>query len=283
MKEEVIQRILTHCQTLTRHEVEKAIKDRKTSSGGLLTDAAATRLVAAEYGVEVKVRKSAPKIYIEKLVSGLNNVTITGRVLALGEIKQFSTANRQGQVARVTIADRTGRIKVILWNERAEATKMIQPGQIVRVIHGYVRRSKYGPMELNVGERGDLQVSPSDVVETDYPQIKNSEYFPSRIIDLKEGTNIHVLEGVIKTQPNLKEVTTKSGENVLVTSFELEDSTGKIWVSAWRKHAEKLAELNAGSKVVLKNTYVKRGFGSQLEINTRASTEIVLANKSARI
>jgi len=275
MKEEVIQRILTHCQTLTRHEVEKAIKDRKTSSGGLLTDAAATRLVAAEYGVEVKVRKSAPKIYIEKLVSGLNNVTITGRVLALGEIKQFSTANRQGQVARVTIADRTGRIKVILWNEKAEATKMIQPGQIVRVIHGYVRRSKYGPMELNVGERGDLQVSPSDVVETDYPQIKNSEYFPSRIIDLKEGTNIHVLEGVIKTQPNLKEVITKSGENVLVTSFELEDSTGKIRVSAWRKHAEKLAELNAGSKVVLKNTYVKRGFGSQLEINTRASTEIV--------
>ena len=275
MNEEVIQRILTHCRTLTRHEVEKAIKDRKTSSGGLLTDAAATRLVAAEYGVEVKVRKPAPKIYIEQLVSGLNNVTITGRVLTLGETKQFSTANRQGQVARVTIADRTGRINVILWNERAEITKMIQPGQIVRVLHGYVRRSKYGPMELSVGERGDLQVSPSDVVETDYPQIKNSEYSPSRIIDLKEGINIHVLEGVIKTQPNLKEVTTKSGENVLVTSFELEDSTGKIRVSAWRKHAEKLAELNAGSKVVLKNTYVKRGLGSQLEINTRASTEIV--------
>jgi ssDNA-binding replication factor A large subunit len=275
MKEEIIQRILTQCRTLTRHEVEKAIEDRKASSGGLLTDGAATRLVAAEYGVEVKVRKVAPKIYIEQLVSGLTNVTVTGKVLTVGETKQFSTVKRQGQVVRLTIADRTGRIAVVLWNERAETAKMVQLGQIVRVKHGYVRRSKYGPIELNVAERGDLQVSPSDVVETDFPQMKNSEHFPFRIIDLKEGSDVHVLEGMIKTQPTLKEVTTKSGEKVPVTSFELEDSTGKIRVSAWRKHAEKIAELNAGSKVVLKNTYVKRGLRNQLEITTRASTEIV--------
>lgn len=273
--EEAIMSILTRCPNLTRQDVEERIRERKTASGGLLTESSAARLVAAEYGVKIKLRRSSPKLYIEQLVSGLNNVTATGRVSALGKSKSFSRRNGQGQVAHLTIADKTGKIRVVLWNEKVELINQIHLDQVIRVEHSYVRKSKYGQNELHVGQRGNIQIAPDSCIEADFPPIETFEASCPRIGDLREGTRIDIIHGTVKTEPNLKEVTTRLGDKVLLASFELEDQTGKIRVSAWEEHARRIAELTMGSKVTFKNAHVKRGFGNQLEIITRASTQIV--------
>lgn len=374
--EEIVQHILLHCQDLTRGEVVKAIEMKKAASSGFLTDEAAARLVAAELGVEIKLKETLPKIHIHQLVSGLNDVTVSGRVLNVNKPHSFQRSDGKGQVARLLIADKTGCIQVVLWNDKAELAREIRPRQIVKVLHGYVRKSRGGEMELHVGQRGDVQIAPGDVEDHDFPSIKEflekianisevhrrvnvegriQTMYPAstfqrrdgtqgrvmrlllkdetgqipvvlwnektehlinakegttvllmgakvrnnrdgrvelhvenstnvellnhheslpHVKDLKEGMQIVLIEGIVSTKPTLKEVTTRKGEKVSVTSFELKDSTGRVQVSAWREHAEKTKTLAVGAKIKLKNVYVRRGFGDQLEITTHTSTEI---------
>jgi len=373
--EEVIQCILSQTQGITREEIMTAIAKKKSASGGLLTSEAAARLVAAELGVEIKLEKPLPKIYINQLVSGLNNVTVSGRVLLATTPKVFHRADNKGQIARLLIADKTGSIKVVLWNDKAELAKKIQLHRIVKVSHGYVRKSRYGKLELHVGQQGSIQIAPSDAKESDFPSIKNflekianinqdhrrtnvegviqtihsmtsfqrydgtqgkvlrmmlkdetgqipvvlwnqkaedmalakegmtallmnakvksqnellelhvddsanvetSNHSENRlhIANLKEDMRITTIEGTVATTPLLREVITRKGERVSVASFELNADTGKVWVSAWRKHAEKVESLTVGAKVRLKDVYVRKGFGNQLEIATRTSTKI---------
>lgn len=375
--EEIVQHILSRCPRLTREDVMAAIEKKKTISGGFLTDAAAARLVATECGAEITLKKSPPKISIRQLVSGLNDVTVAGRVLHVNMPHSFPRVDGNGQVARLVISDKTGTIDVVLWNDKAQLAEKIQPSQIVRALHGYVRQSRYGEIELHIGQRGDIQVAPSDERESDFPPIKDSlekivniqkmrgkvnvegviqKKYPTstfqrqdgtqgrvtrtlledetgliptlfwnkkageidevkegtavlltnvkvresrqnelaelhigdysnveiltqptgflRIKDLKERMRITSIEGTIATKPTLREVTTRTGEKVFVASFELKDDTGKTWVSAWRSHAKKVEALAVNSKVRLKNVYVRKGFRNQLEISTRASTEI---------
>jgi replication factor A1 len=272
--EEAILSILACCPNLTRQDVEKRIQERKTASGGLLTDASAARLVAAEYGVEFKHRKPSPKLYVNQLVSGLNNVTVTGRVVTLGKPQSFSGRNRQGHVAHLTIADKTGKIRVVLWNEKVDLVHSIQPGDVIVVEHSYIRKSKFGHNELHVGQRGSMQIVPEPCTEADFPSIERGQDSCSRISELREGTRIDTIQGTVRTEPSLKEVVTRRGDKVLLASFELEDQTGKIRVSAWEEQARRIAELAVGSTVTFKNAQVRKGFGDQLEIVTRASTQI---------
>jgi len=101
----------------------------------------------------------------------------------------------------------------------------------------------------------------------------------SRIVDLKEGLKHVNVKGEIATKPMFRNVKTSRGENVKLAVFELKDETGKIWVSAWRRHADSIRKLKVGDKVILRNVYVKKGFGDQLELSTRKTTLIKVLTK----
>jgi replication factor A1 len=374
-KEEIVQHILSHRDDLTRDEIIAAMEKKKVASGGLLTAEAAARLVAAELGIEVKHEKPPPEIHIGQLVSGLNDVTVSGRVLHVNAPRAFTRPSGNGQLARLSLADKTGTIKLLLWNDKAELAKKVKPRQIVKVLHGYVRRSRGGELELHIGQRGRVQVASSDVDEDSFPPIEDflqkivsiskpqkevnvagviqnkhstSTFWRDngtqgkvvrvtledetgrvpvvfwnervddvaevregmtvllmgtqvkerngvlelhvkestnveisyqsksalRIGDLKEGMSVAFVEGTVTSKPVIRKVKTRAGEEVAVASFELNDASGHIWVSAWREFAEKAAAFSVGTRLRLKNVYVRRGFGGQLEINTRASTAI---------
>jgi replication factor A1 len=374
--EEIVELIILHRNGLTREEILKAIKKKKTASGGLLTEEAAARLVAAEQGVEIRLEKQPPKVYIHQLVSGLNNVTVSGRVLLVNATRADTRSDRGWRMAKLLIGDRTGVVAVVLWNEKAELAKGIQPRQVVKVSHGYVRRSKEGGVELHVGQRGDIQMSHCSETD-DFPQIegfrrkiaelgsghkraivegaiqaiypvstfqrrdgtegkvlrviledssgwisvvfwndkaeemanvgegatvllvnarmrksRRTEAFELhvedyasvevsdrpkrflRIADLEEEMEVACIEGTVATSPTRREVTTREGEKVSVASFELEDASGRVWVSVWRGHVESVEGLAAGARVKLTGVFVRRGFGGQLEVSTRASSAV---------
>jgi ssDNA-binding replication factor A large subunit len=100
-----------------------------------------------------------------------------------------------------------------------------------------------------------------------------------KIADLKEGLKGICIEGEVATKPMLRDVKTSKVETVKLAVFEIRDETGKIWVSAWRKHAEKAANLKVGERIAIKNAYVKKGFGDQLEISTTNTTSIICVPK----
>jgi DNA polymerase III alpha subunit (gram-positive type) len=97
-----------------------------------------------------------------------------------------------------------------------------------------------------------------------------------KIANLKEGLNHINVEGEVVTRPIARDVKTSKGEIVKLTVFELKDETSRIWVSAWRKHAESISNLKVGDRVVIKNAYVKKGFGDQPEISIKSITLIII-------
>jgi replication factor A1 len=374
--EQIVELILLHRDGLTREEILKAIKKKKAASGELLTEEAAARLVAAEQGVEIRLEKQSPKVYIHQLVSGLNDVTVSGRVLHISATRADTRSDRGWRMAKLLVGDRTGTVAVVLWNDKAELAENIRPRQVVKVSHGYIRRSKEGGVELHVGQRGNVQVS-HDPETDDLPQTEgfcrkiaelnighkraivegviqaihplstfqrrdgtegkvlrtiledDSGQIPVvfwnnkaedmanveegttvllvnarvrksrkteavelhvednasvevshrpecslRVADLKEGMEVACIEGTVATSPARREVTTRGGEKVSVASFELEDASGRVLVSVWRRHVESVERLTVGDRVRLRGVFVRRGFGGQPEVSTRTSSVV---------
>ena len=92
--------------------------------------------------------------------------------------------------------------------------------------------------------------------------------------EIKEEGGPITVEGTIATAPTVREVVTSRNEKVAVASFELRDETGKILVSAWRKLAEVAKGLTVGTRIKIKNAYVKKSFADQLELTSRYFTSI---------
>jgi ssDNA-binding replication factor A large subunit len=379
--EEIIQQILSKCPEISREEILERLKVEKSKTGKLITDATLLRLIAAGYGVEIpSERVYERKLSISHLVPNLNDVTVTGRVVAVYPPKTFE-GKRSGKFASLMVTDKEGMLRVILWNDKVNLIESdeLKTGQVTRFLHGYTREDRNGKTELHLGDKSEIEINPQSVRAGDYPSIREfatkikeitkahknihlvgivKEVFPSytftrqdqstgkvlrftladstgdmavvvwnekaeelepflkknvelqlvnakvkstsgsdfeihvdastyvdvsaaterltKIASLNSGSNSVNVEGEVSTEPAIREVTTSKGETVKLAVFELKDNTGTVQVSAWRKHAEAVNNLKVNDRVLLADVYVKKGFGDRLELSTRNATSITL-------
>lgn len=282
--EEIIEQILSSRPDLTHEEVLKMIENKKKSAGEFFTDETAARLVASELGVEIAREPLQLEILIQDIVSGLNDVTVTGRVIMIHPPKTYTRRDRtEGRFARLLIADKSGTLRVVLWGDKTDLVEAgkVEQGQIIRVSHGYVREGLDGKLELHVGSRGGLQVSPPSVVENRYPPI--TQFIKKiKVAEIKEEGGPVIVEGTVTKTPVIREIVTSRNEKIKVASFELRDDTGEIWVSAWRKLAGVVKDLSVGTRIKIKNAYIRRGFAEQLELTSRAFTSIDVLTETGK-
>jgi replication factor A1 len=277
---EIIERILSCRPDLTREEIIRMIKGKKDGAGEFFTDETAARIVASELGVEIVQKPLRLQILIQDLVSGLNDVTVTGRVITIHPPRTYTRQDwTEGKLARLLIADISGTLKVILWDDKAISveTRKVGEGEIVRISHGYMRQGLDGKPELHVGSRGDIQFSPPDAVEAQYPPITQ---WVKKVAEITEEGGPITVEGTVATTPSVKEVVTSQNEKVAVASFGLRDDTGEIVFSAWRKLAKVVRSLAAGTRIKIRNAYVRKGFADQLELTSRSFTSIDVLNET---
>ena len=202
-------------------------------------------------------------------IAELNRGQKSKRTSIIGVVKRIfpSTAferkdGTQGRVMRFVLSDRTGEVPVVVWNEKAgELEKTLQVGDKLQVVNGRVKKALTEGREVHVDDA--THVGP----------LTPFEEFLS-IADLREAQEQINVEGEVATKPTVRDVRTAKGELLKVTSFELRDKTGRIWVSMWRTHADSAANLKIGDKIALRNGIVKRGFDAQLEISSRSTTSI---------
>lgn len=272
--EKIVEQILSSRPDLTRQEVHKMIEKKKEGVGEFFTDETAARIVASELGVEIVQKPLRLEILIQDLVSGLNDVTVAGRVITFYPPKTFTRRDwTEGKFARLLIADTSGTLKVVLWDDKTALveTGKVEQGQIIEVSHGYLREGLDGKLELHVGSRGNIQISPPDAAETKYPPITR---WVKKVAEIREEGGPITVEGTIATTPTVREVVTSRNEKVAVASFELRDDTGKIGVSAWRKLAEVVKGVAVGTRIRIKNAYARKGLADQLELTSRSFTSI---------
>lgn len=280
--EQIVQRILLVRRDLTREEVLKRIYEKKRSAEGYFLDEAAARIVAFELGVEIpkdEAQTSWTELPIGNLVSGLNDVTITGRVIAVYPVQTFSRSDlTEGKVARLLIANKTGTLKVVLWNHKADLaeTGKITFGQVIKVSHGYVREGLDGKPELHVGDRGEIQISPPDIVEDEYPSITS---FVEKIGAITgKHRRINVL-GVAQRVYPISEFKRADGTSGKVRRLQLKDETGKITVVFWNQRVDELGDVNTGDCLRIMNARVKEQTNGLVELHVEKSTQVEKVGK----
>jgi len=223
--------------------------------------------------VEAKDYPDISKFALEigKITQSYKNkrVNVIGMVKAIFEVSTFKRQDSSsGKVLRFILGDEMGQMPVVVWNDKVdELEKMLKMDVKLQIVNAKVKKSVSEGLEIHADAETYFGVCAI-----------SEEYF--KIADLKEGLNRVNIEGEVLTKPMFRDVKTSRGDIVKLAVFELKDETSRIWVSAWRKHADLVKGLMVGDKVVIKNAHVKKGFGDSLELSTKNVTAITFLSKS---
>jgi replication factor A1 len=275
--EDVIKRILAIKPTLTREIVERLIQEEKGKAAGLLTDEAAAHLVASSLGMDGAGERIEAKLKIGALTSGLNDVSLTGRVLNIYPSRTFQRADgRQGKVLRMLIGDATGMVAVVFWDDKADhiVASKVTKGKIIRVLHGYSReRQGTGEIEVNVGNRGSVYMEPLDVTDAEFPKMDSFFKTPGQI----SATGAVNIEGVIMGRSQPTTFNRKDGTEGRVSRLTLEEGGRQITAVLWDEKVDEVGKLGDGTRVriVGANSKVRQGGGFEIHLNKGSEVEVL--------
>lgn len=280
--EEIIQLILSQRPEAKREALLEKLCAAKEKTGGLIADTTLLRVIAAEFDVEItKETKQDHKLSIGHLVSGLNNVTVTGRVIAVTPVKTFEGA-KPGKFASATIMDKGGVVRVVLWNEHANVVELgdLKTGQLVRFSHGYTKEDRDGKTELHASSKSKVEINPENVKPQDYPS--NIGKFATKIKDIAKADKCVNLKGTVKQVWSLSTFTKQDQTTGTVVHFVFSDETGDVPVVVWNEKAVEVEKtLQKNAEVQLVNGRVKTGLNGEVEIHvdTSACMEVFASPK----
>ena len=270
--EEIIKRILALKPKLTKEAVERLIDEERAKAGGLLTEEAAAHLVASNLGLGGAGERIEAKLRIGDLTSGLNDVSLTGRVIHVFPARSFTRRDgREGKVLRMLLGDRTGSVAIVLWDEKADlaAASKIKQGKIVRVLHGYTRERR-GEIEVNVGSRGQMYLEPLDAVDEDYPPVESFFRTPGEV----HGAGSVNLVGVVVDRYPMSTFTRRDGSVGKVARLVLVEGGGQINVVLWDNRVDELGEIEVGTRLRLTNASARVREGGRPEVHLTWTTAV---------
>jgi len=267
--EDLIVKILAQRKDLTREQVENLIEEKKREAQDLLSEEGAARLVAEELLVETEP-VAVPAMKIRDVVAGLNDVSLTGKVVATEPPKEFPRQNGStGRVTRIVLADETGKIGCAIWDSKVDL--ILKDGDLtgerVTIRHGYTRAGPGGDVELNVGDRGAIIITSRTAIP--------ERAATTLIGDIKEPAIELNLLGVVHSNPRFYEFD-RNGQKGTVLRTVLADSTGSISLVAWNERAEELRYLKRGQVLRIQGGRLRRHSSGRHEIHLETRTRVAL-------
>jgi ssDNA-binding replication factor A large subunit len=276
--EELIQQILSKHPEVSRTQILESLESEKDKTGGLIADETLLRLIAARYGIETIQRKAIRRLAINDLVAGLNDVTVTGRIVAVYPPRTF-TGKRSGKVANLMIADEDDILRVVLWNDNVDSVESgeLKTGKVVRFAHGYTRKDREGKVELHMGNKSQIEVDHETEKAERYPSLGK---FSTKINEITAAQNTIHLTGTVKEVFPASTFTRSDMNLGTVMRLKLADETGEIPVVVWNEKAEELekaVKVNTGLQLV--NARVKENGSGELEVHVNAYTYVEVSER----
>jgi len=272
--DQIVVRILAERSDLRRDDVKKMITQKKKDVGGLLTDDGAAYIVASELGVNL-TEKGVVKteISVRDLVLGVNDMSITGRVICIYPSQTFLKSDKTvGKMLKVLVADRTGTLNVIFWNEKVElvSQKQIIQGQVVKILHGYVREGLDGKPELHLGMRGEVIVNPPGLKVDEFPEV--NEFF-KKINELKVNEkHVNITASVAQAFP--VSIFQREKDVGRVSRVRLVDDTGNVTAVFWNDKVEVIKDVKAGDTLQIMGARTKKGMSDEVEIHINGNVAV---------
>jgi len=150
--------------SLSEEELDSKIKEKMDKLSGLISEEGAAHIIANELGIKIFEAISG-KLQVQNILAGMRNVDVTGKVVRKYEVREFSTEKRTGKVASFLIADETGIIRVVLWNDQTDLFEKFNEGDIVKITGAYARENM-NRKELHLRDDSKLEVNPKGVTIT---------------------------------------------------------------------------------------------------------------------
>ncbi len=206
---------------------------------------------------------------VEDLSLGASDVDLVGQVLDTDSIRTFDRDDgSEGRVANLTVGDETGRVRVTLWDGKADLAEEFEAGEVVEVGDGYVRE-RDGDLELHVGDRGTVERVDEDV-----------EYVPEAtdIAELEIDETVDIGGGVIETDPK-RTFDRDDGSEGQVRNVRIKDDTGEIRVALWGDKADRDIEL--ADRVVFTDVEVQDGWQDDLEASANWRSTVTVLDEGS--
>ena len=271
---DIVEQILSSRRDLTQAEVLKMIKEKTASAEGFFTDAAAARMVASDLAVQIPTEPVQPRMEIKHLISGVNDVTVTGRIIIVHHPQTFTRSDMtEGRVAHLLIADRSGTLSVVLWDEKTRIVEngKIKQGQIAQFSHGYTRKGFDGKLELHIGSQAEIETAPPDADENAYPHITQFLKKIGQITIKDKKTNVvGIIQGIYPVSTFKRQDETEGK----VRRLQLEDETGRITAAFWNQKADELGEVEIGDYLQIMDARVKERLNGGVELHVDNRTQI---------
>ena len=267
----------------TEAQIKEKIRVKKESSMFNLTTKGILSIIASEEGITLPGKED---LKIESLNEGMKDVNVLGRVTRKYAPKEFTRDDgSQGVVLNIAIADKTGEIAVVFWDENAvKCSETVNKGDVIKVIAGQVKGGMKGP-QLYISSKSKVIVSPEGVDQSSLPEsstLKSLKYERAMISDLNPGDKFKEIRGTIAKlysvffyegcptcfrkmdsgqkgfckHCKLEVIPTK----VAILDLGIDDSTGYIRASFFKDKAEKILGVSADHVHEGIKSYLEKGF-----------------------
>ena len=144
----------------------------------------------------------------------------------------------------------------------------INPGIIIEGIPNKI----FGNVIYFTNESSYIRKVRAETYENAFPEETEME---TKIKNIEISDKPYIVEAIVLQPPNTTNVTTKSGEDVVVSETLIGDDTGEIRLTGWRDQSPKISNLNVGDRIKIVGAVSGMGGKeNKLEITLKAFTEI---------
>ena len=237
---------------LEDEEIEKAIRKKNREFGGFMSQEGMLFLIAKERGINIRNPELDPEVYhmteeeidydeftipISEVNEGMSNIVILGKVIQKFNINEFTRNDGSvGTVGSFMLQDESDAIKVVVWDEQVKIlqSEYFHEGILLRIIEGYSKMGRDEKLEIHLGRRGKIMVSPEgvssnvkkrlEILEPSEKIVKKSALknsVPLRI-SMQNEKFIRVMKGIVNME-EFKEITLKSGQESFLLKLNITD------------------------------------------------------------
>ncbi|HIH17474.1 MAG TPA: DUF2240 family protein [Nanoarchaeota archaeon] len=181
---------------LSEEELEKRIKQKQISLGGLVSLEGASLIVASELGIKF----DAQRVKVSGLMVGMRNVDILGKITRIYPVKTYKQKDgKEGKIGSFILADDTGSVRVVLWDTMHTALleeKRLEEGNVIFLKKADVRGTDM--KELHLGGKSSIEHS-DEVIEN--VRTSPSSASSSKISEFRDGERTSLRATIVQAFP----------------------------------------------------------------------------------
>ncbi len=220
--------------------------------------------------IDKEISVNLKPLKIAEVKNGMNALNLKGKIIDMGTVRTFQRKDgTAGKVRNITIGDETGKIRLTLWDAKADAVDL-KTGDTVEIMNAYARENSFSNQtELQIGSGGSIVKSSAKV---DYSE----PLTPIADIGINAAYSV---SGHVSGLDEIREFERPDGTKSRVANIYVSDDTGRIRVVLWGDHAGIVNELDIGSEIRIIDAYAKPGRNEEVELSAGARTSIRVLRK----